>query len=124
MNSGRKSPTWCLFGFSSSECLLECLGELRVALELVGPAYSAARGSQLSSRAPHAYALYQALIARCVIGDFRNPDVLRFGFAPADLRFEDIAEATRHLAEVLGMQNGNAKNSASALPLSKHACMV
>jgi kynureninase len=36
-----------------------------------------------------------------VIGDFRDPDILRFGFAPAYLRFADMAEAARHLGEVL-----------------------
>jgi kynureninase len=36
-----------------------------------------------------------------VIGDFRDPDVLRLGFAPAYLSFADIAAAARHLAEVL-----------------------
>ena len=43
----------------------------------------------------------QALIARGVIGDFRDPDILRLGFAPAYLRFIDIADAAQHLAEVL-----------------------
>jgi kynureninase len=37
-----------------------------------------------------------------VIGDFRDPDVLRLGFAPAYLSFAYIAAAARHLAEVLG----------------------
>lgn len=84
-----------------SEFFLECLMAHDVALELVSPARSDARGSQLSFRHPDAYAVCQALIARGVIGDFRAPDVLRLGFAPAYLRFADIAEAARHLAEVL-----------------------
>jgi len=70
-------------------------------LDLASPADAGQRGSQLSFRHPHAYALSQALIARRVIGDFRDPDILRLGFAPAYLRFEDIAEAARHLTEVL-----------------------
>ena len=70
-------------------------------LDLVSPRDPAGRGSQLSFRHENAYALSQALIARGVIGDFRDPDILRLGFAPAYLRFEDIAEAARHLAEVL-----------------------
>ncbi len=82
-----------------SEFFLECVAELD--LELVSPRDPAARGSQLSFRHDNAYALSQALIARGVIGDFRDPDILRLGFAPAYLRFEDIAEAARHLAEVL-----------------------
>lgn len=84
-----------------SEFFLECLATLGVDLELVSPAKSSERGSQLSFRHDHAYAICQALIARGVIGDFRDPDILRLGFAPAYLRFENMAEAARHLAEVL-----------------------
>ena len=84
-----------------SEFFRQCLAESGAELELVSPTDPASRGSQLSFRHPDAYALCQALIARGVIGDFRDPDILRFGFAPAYLRFEDMAEAARHLAEVL-----------------------
>lgn len=84
-----------------SEFFLECLSERDIALELVSPSDSSARGSQLSFRHENAYAICQSLIARGVIGDFRDPDILRLGFAPAYLRFEDMAEAARHLAEVL-----------------------
>lgn len=84
-----------------SEFFLDCLDEREVALDLVSPASCDARGSQLSFRHPEAYAICQALIARGVIGDFRDPDVLRLGFAPAYLSFADIAAAARHLAEVL-----------------------
>jgi kynureninase len=84
-----------------SEFLLASLAQLGVALDLVSPAQSNARGSQLSFRHSQAYAICQTLIARGVIGDFRDPDVLRLGFAPAYLRFADMAAAARHLAEVL-----------------------
>ena len=84
-----------------SEFFHQCLSESDIELELVSPADPAERGSQLSFRHGDAYAICQAMIARGVIGDFRDPDILRFGFAPAYLRFEDIAEAVRHLAEVL-----------------------
>ncbi|MBL4859100.1 MAG: kynureninase [Erythrobacter sp.] len=84
-----------------SEFFRQCVAESGVTLDLVSPADPAWRGSQLSFRAGEAYAICQALIARGVIGDFRDPDILRFGFAPAYLRFEDVAEAARHLAEVL-----------------------
>ena len=84
-----------------SEFFRQCLAERGVALELVSPADPARRGSQLSFRHEDAYALSQALIARGVIGDFRDPDILRLGFAPAYLTYTDMAEAARHLAEVL-----------------------
>ena len=84
-----------------SEFFLECLMAHDVRLELASPARSDERGSQLSFRHPHSYAICQALIARGVIGDFRAPDVLRLGLAPAYLSFADMAAAARHLAEVL-----------------------
>jgi len=77
---------------------------LDVGIELVSPPVSGERGSQLSFRHPHAHAISQALIARGVIGDFRDPDVLRLGFASAYLHFADIAAAARHLAEVLASE--------------------
>ncbi|MFW5634343.1 MAG: kynureninase [Erythrobacter sp.] len=80
---------------------LECLAERGLALDLASPADSAVRGSQLSFRHERAYPICQALIARGVIGDFRAPDILRLGFAPAYLSFTEIAEAARHLAEVI-----------------------
>ena len=84
-----------------SEFFLACLGEWGLDLKLVSPLDSAQRGSQLSFRHENAYAICQALIARGVIGDFRAPDILRLGFAPAYLNFADIAAAARHLAAVL-----------------------
>ncbi|WP_128893444.1 kynureninase [Erythrobacter sp. HKB08] len=70
-------------------------------LACVSPQDPARRGSQLSFRHPEAYALCQALIARGIIGDFRAPDILRFGFAPAYVGFEDAAKAVLALAEIL-----------------------
>jgi len=84
-----------------SEFFRQCLREKGVELDLVSPDDPAARGSQLSFRHPDAFAVCQALIARGVIGDLRDPDTPRLGIAPAYLRFEDMAEAARHLAEVL-----------------------
>lgn len=84
-----------------SEFFVEVLRDYGVDLPLVSPRISSQRGSHLSFRHPDAYAICQALIARGVIGDFRDPDVLRLGFAPAYLRFADMAEAAWHLAQVL-----------------------
>ncbi|MXO55482.1 kynureninase [Pontixanthobacter gangjinensis] len=70
-------------------------------MRCVSPADPAQRGSQLSFRHAEAYAICQALIARGVIGDFRDPDILRFGFAPAYVSFADAAGAVTALAEIL-----------------------
>jgi kynureninase len=60
------------------------------------------RGSQVALvRDEGAYAIVQALIARGVVGDFRAPDVLRFGFTPLYLRFVDVWDAVEHLRDVL-----------------------
>jgi kynureninase len=53
------------------------------------------------SRAEGAYAIVQALIARGVIGDFRAPDVLRFGFTPLYIGWTDTWDAAEHLAQVM-----------------------
>lgn len=70
-------------------------------LVLASPRLSAARGSQVSFRHRHGYPIMQALIARGVIGDFRAPDLLRFGLAPLYLRYVDVWDAVAALADVL-----------------------
>jgi kynureninase len=73
-------------------------------LGLSTPREHAMRGSQVClTRESGAYAIVQALIGRGVIGDFRagKPDILRFGFTPLYLRFEDAWHAVEHLREVL-----------------------
>ncbi|MEO0419115.1 MAG: kynureninase [Pseudomonadota bacterium] len=65
--------------------------------EFACPAESAERGSQVAFRHPNAYEMVQALIARDVIGDFRAPDIMRFGITPLTLRYADIAEAVERL---------------------------
>ena len=59
------------------------------------------RGSHVVFAHPNGYAVMQALIARGVIGDFRAPDLMRFGFAPLYNRFADIVRAAEGLADVL-----------------------
>lgn len=71
-------------------------------LKLVTPHEAPHRGSQVSyTRDEGGYAIMQALIARGVVGDFRAPDILRFGFTPLTLRFVDVWDAVGHLRQVL-----------------------
>jgi kynureninase len=70
-------------------------------LTLASPRDPAARGSQVSFRHPDGYAIMQALIARGVVGDFRAPDILRFGFTPLFIRPEDVTQAAEILEEIM-----------------------
>jgi kynureninase len=71
-------------------------------MKLLTPIEPERRGSQVALSHPsHGYQIIQALIARGVIGDFRAPDILRFGFAPLFLRYQDVWRAADHLQEVL-----------------------
>jgi kynureninase len=77
---------------------LHCAGNR---FEIACPHDGDLRGSQVSLRHPEGYAIIQALIAEGVIGDFRAPDILRFGFAPLYLRYADVWDAVERLASVL-----------------------
>ena len=83
------------------------LGDLLIALveqrcpEIGIASPRSARGAQVSLSHPNAYEVCQALIARSVIGDFRPPDVLRFGFPALYVRFADIWDAVEYLSRVL-----------------------
>lgn len=71
-------------------------------LGVITPRQENERGSQVNlAHDDGAYAIVQALIARGVIGDFRAPDVLRFGFTPLYTRFVDVWDAVEQLRQVL-----------------------
>ncbi|MCB1345855.1 MAG: kynureninase [Rhodobacter sp.] len=70
-------------------------------LTLSTPRDPARRGSQVSFRHPEGYAIMQALIARGVIGDFRAPDTLRFGFTPLFIGLDEVRRAVEILAEIM-----------------------
>ncbi len=70
-------------------------------LTLASPRDAGSRGSQVSFRFEHGYAAMQALIARDVIGDFRAPDIMRFGFTPLYVSQEDVRAAVSLIEEVI-----------------------
>lgn len=70
-------------------------------LTLASPRDAHQRGSQVSFRHPQGYAIIQALIAENVIGDFRAPDILRFGFTPLYLTPADVDQAAETLARIM-----------------------
>ncbi|HEU4704411.1 MAG TPA: kynureninase [Sphingomicrobium sp.] len=80
-----------------AEVEARCGGEVTLA----SPSDPAARGSHVSFAHPNAYAVVQALIERRVIGDFRAPNLMRFGFAPLYNRFADVLRAAEILADIL-----------------------
>lgn len=70
-------------------------------LVLASPRNPAERGSQVSFSHPEGYAAMQALIARGVIGDFRAPDIMRFGFTPLYIDEADVRAAAAHIGDVI-----------------------
>lgn len=70
-------------------------------LTLATPREHVRRGSQVSFRHPEGYAIMQALIARGVVGDFRAPDILRFGLTPLYIGVADVDHAVAILAQIL-----------------------
>jgi kynureninase len=69
--------------------------------EVVTPLDHAKRGSQVALRHPEGYGIIQALIENGVIGDFRAPDICRFGFTPLYLRFVDVFDAVEGISKVI-----------------------
>ena len=86
-----------------TDFFLECVGEYvpEGRVECLTPLPHAERGSQVALRSADAGPVMRRLIDRGVVGDFRHPDVLRFGFTPLYVGFADVERAARVLAEEL-----------------------
>ncbi len=81
------------------DCLADC-----PELELISPVRPVERGSQVSFHHPQGYAIVQALAAAGVIGDYRDPDILRFGFSPLYTSYAEAERAARLLRDILNAQ--------------------
>lgn len=90
---------------SLTDFFLALLDERVPGLDIVTPRDHALRGSQVSFQHPEAFGIVQALIARGVIGDFRDngadPGIARFGFTPLYISHTDVYDAVEHLVGVL-----------------------
>jgi kynureninase len=73
-------------------------------LDIETPRQSSLRGSQVGITFDRGYAVVQAMIERGVIGDFRAPDLMRFGFAPIYVRFADVWDAAEILASCINAE--------------------
>jgi kynureninase len=91
---------------AKSAALFDVMAAIGDALRLdcISPRDPDARGSHISFRHPRAYELCQALIAAGVIGDFRDPDILRLGLTPLYLGFEDVVRAGAILRTIIAEQ--------------------
>ena len=74
-------------------------------VQLVSPRDREQRGSHVSIAHPNGYAVVQALIERRIVGDFRAPDLMRFGFAPLYNSYEEAWTAADALADVLATRD-------------------
>ena len=84
-------------------------------LGLVTPREHARRGSQASFTHPHGYAVMAALIARGVIGDYREPEIMRFGFTPLYTGYADVWDAVAILKDILDNEAYDTQAARSAV---------
>ena len=87
-------------------------------LEVLSPRDAELRGSQVSLRHKEAYRVMRALIDRGVIGDFRTPDLMRFGFAPLYTRYVEVFDAVALLRDVLTSRAWDRPEYANRLPVT------
>jgi kynureninase len=87
-----------------TELFMARVAALLPAIEIVTPRQPSLRGSQVGISFDKGYAVIQAMIEHGVIGDFRAPDLMRFGFAPLYVRFQDAWDAAEILAECINAE--------------------
>ena len=87
-----------------TELFMARVSTLLPGLEIVTPRQPSLRGSQVGIAFDRGYAVVQAMIERGVIGDFRAPDLMRFGFAPLYVRFQDVWDSAEILADCINAE--------------------
>jgi kynureninase len=87
-----------------TELFMSRVAELLPGLDIVTPRQPSLRGSQVGIAFDKGFAVVQAMIERGVIGDFRAPDLMRFGFAPLYVRFADVWDAAEILAACINAE--------------------
>jgi kynureninase len=87
-----------------TELFMARVGALLPGLDIVTPRLPSSRGSQVGISFDKGYAVVQAMIERGVIGDFRAPDLMRFGFAPLYVRYQDVWDAAEMLADCINAE--------------------
>ena len=78
--------------------------------ELFSPIDAALRGSQISYKHENAYPIMQSLISRGIIGDYREPNILRFGISPLYMMYEDVWNAIMHLKKIMQSNEWDSSN--------------
>ena len=86
--------------------------------DLISPRDAEVRGSQVSLTHPQGYAIMQALIGRGIIGDFRAPDILRFGLAPLYVRFVDVFDTVDAIGSIMRDGEWNQPQHLSRKPVT------
>ena len=84
-----------------SDLFIKMVGQMCPDLHVESPLNSFERGSQVSFSHPSGYAIMQALIDRDIVGDFRAPNIIRFGITPLYINEEDIVQTVKVLEEIL-----------------------
>ena len=84
-----------------SDLFIKMVGQMCPDLHVETPLNSSERGSQVSFSHPSGYAIMQALIDRNIVGDFRAPNIIRFGITPLYINEEDIVQTVKVLEEIL-----------------------